>query len=287
MMFCSVFVSRLLRTIVKTEAECGKRFLSQCLGIANLQLLIRLYVADPALSQSLSLDEWDLLKSIIQEEDPIPSGTYAGKLANVADSITLAGLPLVSSVTSSELFTASVTSGTADTASSELLADQLANEAAKVAEVVAESHTKACEELESFADETGRGGSGVNDNNASPFNGITTYLSTQYEQFIGSATVQKWARVETFVGIGLGLVIGTIWNRYNSSLRIQKQDAKIQDLLSTVWFSPVLMLVHIAHVPSLLSDTTPSGACRDQRLCRGQQHDHSKCKRSKIHSAVR
>ena len=46
--------------------------------------------------------------------------------------------------------------------------------------------------------------------------------------------VRKWARVETLIGIALGLVVGGLWNRYNVSMRIQRQDAKIKELLGTV-----------------------------------------------------
>jgi hypothetical protein len=151
------------------------------------------------------MDEWDLLKSIIQE-DPIPTGTYAGTEPM------LASVLLSSSATASS----SIISGNSDSSASQeqevphTTSDsptQLALEAAKVAEVVAESHTKACQELESLVDaETEESETSP----ASSLEGITSYFSDQYDQFVGSATVRKWARVETLVGLGLGLMIGKL-----------------------------------------------------------------------------
>ena len=205
-MYCSGLVSaahRLLRTIVKTEGEA----------------------ADPPLSSSLSMDEWDLLKSIIREEDPIPTASYAGQIAAtepVEDAGQIAATEPVEDAQSAEEQTDAEPESTED----KNAATQLAKEAAEVAEVVAESHTKACQELDSMDDNE--------EDHAQPttpttnFGVVTEYISAQYGH------VRKWARVETLIGIALGLVVGGLWNRYNVSMRIQRQDAKIKELLGTV-----------------------------------------------------
>ena len=90
----------------------------------------------------------------------------------------------------------------------------------------AQEPPKACQELDSMDDNE--------EDHAQPttpttnFGVVTEYISAQYGH------VRKWARVETLIGIALGLVVGGLWNRYNVSMRIQRQDAKIKELLGTV-----------------------------------------------------